>query len=337
MAQSLWVADRWARKIVMYSQSRIGEEGIDVYLKFMLEDGPDEMGIRLEEKSEFQSNMCLYIASLLKDHSGILAKSQFASRFVEANGVSIYENALHLKQLEMPLATADECTRAILNSCGLLVERGRYGDIYDIFMISSVNEKTMWCLYNRHRFLNFQLKIALLNKLCELNNSHGDEVAEQKLRNLDAYFMSLAILGRDAENIHYVDDSGNPVRRELKESDVKTCVPQSLLDPDFSFKKFISAGPISMFYESPSMVREMILVCSYVPPRHMSNASLISAYGLTLTFMVNNHSFHCSPITALCRLHEVERYKSKKRMLDDLKLKIGDKVEDPVQAFTRPF
>ena len=148
-----------------------------------------------------------------------------------------------------------------------------------------------------------------------------------RMKELDHYFLNLAMVGPAAADIYHKYMTATPV--------IKTCVYQSLLHPDFSINQFFNAGPIAMFYNNRMMMAEIMYVI-------MTNLEALGVYtpiyGNKLT--KPNHGRHHgnrsdSALSYLAKIHRITR-KRGVDILKQLKARLGDRVFQPAYAFSRP-
>lgn len=330
----------WKNIIVKYSQTKFGREYVNMYLKFLIYDATKE-GLSIQYKSlgEYRVSMCLLISTILRKYPKILAKSRFAELFM-INGISVHKNALDSLHVVNPLASVSNNNKEIVRQClAMFLTYCNQEMFKNMFYIGIQKYSFHWTSH----YCIFQLKVALFKRLDSLFGSRGDETTEDKLRDLDAYFMSLAILGRDAAVIHFVSEYDPQFNPQVPEntSDVKEYFIQSLLDPNFNFERFISEGQMAMFYDIPIMVNEMNFVCARVKlsdeKRSIKSLSKLYKSDLSLQSLDNWIFSTNSAGAALCRLHGTKKTVVYQKMYDDLRNKIGNRIYDPVQAFTRHF
>jgi len=157
-----------------------------------------------------------------------------------------------------------------------------------------------------------------------------------RMMNIDRYLISLAALGKRAAEV-YGEYNDTSLAKNV-------CVNQSIAHPDFDFEKFLSDGPISLFYGHNKMMEEINFVISNNNPYEQPGSRfMMTLYGNNPSMIsrasYRYHSFHSkNMLVFLLNVLGIRKHRSIDETYNHIKSAIGEeRLRNPILAFTRSF
>jgi hypothetical protein len=334
-------AEQWQKMMIKASETKIGNDFISECIRFMTKDVVSHASKGVlkypNDARAYTNYMRVLINLLLMEKLESITSSEYLRIRDLDNGCAVVVDILK-RIAENPSArTRTKSISELIKKYVARLEVILNDDVLKNIFDAIASPRT--CSKNTPLFNVMKFKTKLYRELGNVRTGHRRKGNDYNTRAhyFDRYFLSLAIVGKAAASIYgeYQDESLSK----------NACVFQSLASPEFDFGRFLSDGPVALFYGNNGMMFEIGFVISdgvdrdcYDSVRDMwrKYRRYVSLDGSDSDQWQGKSSPN-SLLAYLCVCHGIDRRISIQAKHERLKAKLGTNLGDPAYAFTRDF